>query len=69
MQILVAAAVICGVVLMSSCEKEPLLPEVIESEVYDNGSAEEVTVTSTSDGPIIKLRIVDDGQRRDKRRF
>lgn len=35
---------------MSSCEKEPLLPEVIESEVYDNGSAEEVTVTSTSDG-------------------
>ena len=50
MQILVAAAVICGVVLMSSCEKEPLLPEVIESEVYDNGSAEEVTVTSTSDG-------------------
>ena len=35
---------------MSSCEKEPLLPEVIESEVYDNGSAEEVMVTPTSDG-------------------
>ena len=49
-QILAAAAVICGVVLMSSCEKEPLLPEVIESEVYDNGSAEEVMVTPTSDG-------------------
>ena len=61
-QILAAAAVICGVVLMSSCEKEPLLPEVIESEVYDNGSAEEVTVTSTSDGQSLS-------QRRDKRRF
>ena len=37
-QILAAAAVICGVVLMSSCEKEPLLPEVIESEVYDKAA-------------------------------
>lgn len=50
MQILAAAAAICGVVLTSSCEKDPLFPEVIESEVYDNGSAEEVTVTPASDG-------------------
>ncbi len=36
--------------MTSSCEKDPLFPEVIESEVYDNGSAEEVTVTPASDG-------------------
>lgn len=50
MQIWAAAAAICGMVLTSSCEKDPLLPEVIESEVYDNGSAGEVTVTPASDG-------------------
>ena len=33
-----AAVVLTGMTMMTSCSKdEPLLPEVIESEVYDEG--------------------------------
>ena len=47
-QILAAAAMICALMMMSSCEKE--LPVVIESEVYDEGEAGVVSMSPTDDG-------------------
>ena len=46
-----AAVVLTGMTMMTSCSKdEPLLPEVIESEVYDEGEAGEVTAQSGTEG-------------------
>ena len=46
-----AAVVLTGMTMMTSCSKdEPLLPEVIESEVYDEGRAEEVKAEVGTEG-------------------
>ena len=51
MHVSAAAAVICAMFVMVSCDKDdPLLPEVIESEVYDEGEAGEVTAQSGTEG-------------------
>ena len=44
-------AALTGMTMMTSCSKdEPLLPEVIESEVYDEGEAGEVSAQSGTQG-------------------
>ena len=44
-------AALTGMTMMTSCSKdEPLLPEVIESEVYDEGRAEEVKAEVGTEG-------------------
>ena len=46
-----AAVVLTGMTMMTSCSKdEPLLPEVIESEVYDEGEAGEVRAEVGTEG-------------------
>ena len=51
MHVSAAAAVICAMFVMVSCDKDdPLLPEVIESEVYEVGEAGEVTAQSGTEG-------------------
>jgi hypothetical protein len=46
-----AAVVLTGMTMMTSCSKdEPLLPEVIESEVYDEGEAGEVRTEVGTEG-------------------
>ena len=46
-----AAVILTGMTMMTSCSKdEPLLPEVIESEVYDEGRAEEVKAEVGTEG-------------------
>ncbi len=51
MHYLAVAAMVCAMSIFTSCKKEPLpLPEVIESEVYDNGTAGEVTTTPMENG-------------------
>lgn len=46
----VALGAILTVCLMTSCEKEPILPEVIESEVSDSGIDETVVETTNEEG-------------------
>ena len=44
-------AALTGMTMMTSCSKdEPLLPEVIESEVYDEGEAGEVRAEVGTEG-------------------
>lgn len=48
---LAVAAMVCAVTVFTSCKKEPLpLPEVIESEVYDNGTAGNVQSSPVENG-------------------
>ncbi len=51
MQFMAAAVVVCGMSVLTSCEKDDYeLPEVIESEVYDTGVSPEVTAQSGTEG-------------------
>ena len=51
MQFMAAAVVVCGMSVLTSCEKDNYaLPEVIESEVYDTGVSSEVTAESGTEG-------------------
>ncbi len=51
MQFMAAAVVVCGMSVLTSCEKDDYeLPEVIESEVYDTGVSSEVTAQSGTEG-------------------
>lgn len=51
MQFMAAAVVVCGMSVLTSCEKDDYeLPEVIESEVYDTGVSSEVTAESGTEG-------------------
>ncbi len=51
MQFMAAAVVVCGMLTMTSCEKDDYeLPEVIESEVYESGVSSEVKSQSGTEG-------------------
>lgn len=51
MHLMAAAAVFAGMVMFTSCNKDDFeLPEVIESEVLDEGLSEEITTESTEQG-------------------
>ncbi|WP_302129237.1 hypothetical protein, partial [Bacteroides congonensis] len=51
MQFMAAAVVVCGMSVLTSCEKDNYeLPEVIESEVYDTGVSSKVTAESGTEG-------------------